>query len=272
MDERISIVTDEISRDLAEVRTFLDEHRLDAVELRCVGDGRVPDLSASDRATLRSWAAAADPVILGVSPGTFKCRHDDRAAIRRDLTETLPRAIDLARDLRAHFLVTFSFETLGEPLDPFAVEALREAADACAAVWLPLLVENEPGFGAQTGADLVRLLGEAGRENLFVNWDPLNSNELDGPRLAAALDAVFHHVGHVHVKNGVLGPGERFARCGPLADGDIDWPAHLAHLAALGYDGYLGVETHYEPCREGSAVVLAELRGMLARLREDEER
>ena len=82
---------------------------------------------------------------------------------------------------------------------------------------------------------------------------------------------MFDRVRHVHVKNGVLGPGERFARCGPLADGDIDWPAHLGHLIDLGYDGYLGIETHYEPCLDGSAVVLKELREMLAVIRKEDE-
>lgn len=269
MAEQISIVTDEISRDLAEVRSFLDEHGLDAVELRSIGDGRVPDLSAADRATLRAWASAADPRILTVSPGIFKGGHRDRRATDRDLLDVLPRAIDLATELGARYLVSFTFETLGEPLDPHALEALRAATARCAEAGLPLLVENEPGFGAQTGADLARLVGEVGSDDLFVNWDPLNSNELDEAGLIAGLDRVFPRVRHVHVKNGVLGPGERFARCGPLAEGDIDWPAHLRRLFALGYDGYLGVETHFEPCREGSAIVLGELREMLARIREE---
>lgn len=267
--ERISIVTDEISRDLAEVRSFLDAHDLHAVELRCVGDGRVPDLSAADLATLGTWARDADPRVLSVSPGVFKCGHRDRAAIDRDLEDVLPRALDLAGRLDARYLVAFSFETLGEPLDPHALEALRVAAAWCEEAGFPLLVENEPGYGAQTGADLARLLEDAGSANLFVNWDPLNSNELDAAGLTAGLDAIFSRVRHVHVKNGVLRPGERFARCGPLADGDIDWPAHLRRLLSLGYAGYLGVETHFEPFREGSEIVLRELRETLLAIRED---
>ena len=94
---------------------------------------------------------------------------------------------------------------------------------------------------------------------------------MDEPRLSAGLASVLPLVRHVHVKNGVLGPGERFARCGPLADGEIDWPAHLRLLYALGYEGYLGVETRYEPVREGAAVVLRELREMLATIRDEGE-
>ena len=57
---------------------------------------------------------------------------------------------------------------------------------------------------------------------------------------------------------------ESGSRCCSLEDGEIDWPAHLAALKDLGYDGYLCVETHYEPFRASSVVVLAELRAMLA--------
>ena len=45
MEEKISIVTDEVSQDLAICRRFLDDHDLDAIELRGVGGRRVPDLS-----------------------------------------------------------------------------------------------------------------------------------------------------------------------------------------------------------------------------------
>ena len=68
MNERISIVTDEISMDLRECEVFLEKHDLHAVELRCVGGERVPAISASDRARLRKWAWAGDPRIVAVSP------------------------------------------------------------------------------------------------------------------------------------------------------------------------------------------------------------
>jgi sugar phosphate isomerase/epimerase len=204
---------------------------------------------------------AEDPAILGVSPGTFKCDVDDRDETERHLREVFPRTIDLALELGAAFLVTFSFENPnGRPAGAGPLSALWSAAQSCAAAGLPLLLENEPGFLAGTGAETRALLDAVGHENLHANWDPLNGNEHDEPSLSAALRDLFPHVGHVHVKNGRLAPGERFARCGPLADGDIDWRAHLRLLRSLGYDGWLGVETHYEPFREGSEVVLKELR------------
>lgn len=262
--KKISIVTDEISQDLEECRTFLDDHDLHAVELRCIGNRRVPDVSDTDRRTLKAWARNRDPIILAVSPGLFKCRLEDRDEIRRHLEEVLPRSIDLAADLEARFLVTFAFENPDAlPADSVAVDALQAAAEACARAGLPLLLENEPGFLACSGGEIRDLLETVGHPNLHVNWDPLNSNELDEARLSKGLEAIHDRVRHVHVKNGRLRPGRLLAECCSLRDGEIDWVAHLRRLKALGYDGYLGVETHYLPFKENSVVVLAQLREML---------
>lgn len=265
MAERISIVTDEVSQDLGEVGAFLRAHEVHAVELRCVSGRRVPDVSATDLDTLRGWARDQEPRILGVSPGTFKCDVGDATEIRRQLDETFPRAIDLARELDASFLVSFGFHApQGGPPDAASLDAFREASTLCADASLPLLVENEPGFLAGSAEETRTLLDAVSHPNLFVNWDALNSNTFDAPRLEAGLGLLFDRVRHVHVKNGHLPPGELLARCGPLLEGAIDWAAHLAALRRLGYDGYLGVETHFEPVMEGSATVLAELRAMLA--------
>ena len=263
MTERLSIVTDEISQDLGEVREFLDEHRVGAVELRTISGRRVPVVTREDFDTLRAWARDRETEVLAVSPGLFKCRHDDHDELDRHLNDVLPRSIDLALDLGAELLISFTCEMSGEYVDPHAVSALMSAADACGAAELLLLVENEPGHWACTGRDLADMVRAAKSiRDLHVNWDPTNGNQFSEPELSDALRLVFPHVRHVHVKNGRLAPGERFARCGPLREGEIDWTAHLRLLKELGYEGYLGVETHFEPFREGSEIVLRELREM----------
>ena len=110
---------------------------------------------------------------------------------------------------------------------------------------------------------LQALLDAVGHDNLFVNWDPANAGDLGTAALADGLKAIFPCVRHVHVKNGVRRPGERFPKYGPLSAGDIEWPAHLALLADLGYEAYFGIETHYEPLIESSRAVLHELRTMI---------
>ena len=266
MEEMISIVTDEVSQDLVVCREFLAAGGIRAIELRCVSGRRVPDLSRGDRATLCAWALDRNPQVLGVSPGLFKCDLDDRATATRHLTEVLPKSIDLARDLKAQSLVAFTFESLDRrPATPFAIDCLAAAAEACAEAGLPLLIENEPGFLASTGAEVRALLDAVDHGNLHVNWDPANAGDLSTLALDSGLREIIDRVRHVHVKNGVCSPGQRFPKYGPLSAGDIDWPAHLALLAELGYEGYLGIETHYEPLIEGSRVNLDELRTMIGR-------
>ena len=263
MPEPISIVTDEISQDLGVCREFLDTHDLHAVELRCVGGQRVPDLAPADRAELVRWARHGDPQVLSVSPGLFKCDRDDRETARHHLDDVLPRSLDLARDLGARFLVAFTFENpTGRPLDEAATGMFRAAVDQCRAAGLGLLIENEPGYLASTPDQILALVHAVDRPDLAVNWDPLNSNVFETEALNVGLERIFPHVRHVHVKNGQLAPGELLARCCPLRDGAIDWAAHLAKLRALGYEGHLGVETHFEPYAENSVIVLGELRAL----------
>lgn len=265
MNERISIVTDEISQDLSVVAEFLSEHDLHAVELRCISDCRLPELSAADREVLARWARDGDPALVALSPGLFKCEVDDHAAIRGQLGELLPRSLELACDLGVENLICFGFRAPGRSGFPgHALEALAQAAERCAEVGLPLLVENEPGFLASTAGCTVELLERAGHPNLFANWDPLNGNEFGAADLEVACERLSPWLRNVHVKNGLLPPGELFARCGPLGDGAIDWGGHLRQLQAIGYDGWFAVETHFEPVRENSAEAVAELRAMLA--------
>jgi sugar phosphate isomerase/epimerase len=261
---RISIVSDEISRDLGRVRSFLDRHQLHTIELRCVGETRVPDLAPGDRQTLRAWARNRDPAVLAVSPGLFKIPRGDRQEGQRHLQELLPRSLELALELEASFLVTFSFEDLaGLGADPLAVELLGAAAESCHTAGLSLLLENEPGYVACSGAQVRQLLERVAHPNLHVNWDPANSDDLSTAALASSLREIRPWLAHVHVKNGKRHGGERFPTYCALREGEIDWLAHLRLLRELGYDGHLGVETHHEPLEESSATVVRELRELL---------
>ncbi|MFH0945024.1 MAG: sugar phosphate isomerase/epimerase family protein [Planctomycetota bacterium] len=265
MTEKISIVTDEISRDLADCETFLEEHGLHAVELRCISGKRVPEVEPRDRERLLDWSRRGDPVIVAVSPGLFKCRVDDHAEIKRHLEEVLPDTLDLALELNAENLISFTLQASREGGFPkHALEALNRAAEACAEANISLLLENEPGYLGETAAGTVELIRRVGHQNLFLNWDPTNGNEFKTPALDVAAGVIAPYLRNVHVKNGILAPGEIFARCCSLKAGAIDWTAHLESLKALGYEGYFALETHYLPAREGSVEILGELRQMLA--------
>jgi sugar phosphate isomerase/epimerase len=268
----LSIVTDEISQDLDECGVFLARHALDSIEVRCVAGARVPDLTDADRGRIAWWVRDEGIEVVCVSPGTFKGDVADKSRLERERDDVLPRAIELAVEWNAPFVVTFGFENpSGAAAPPHAIDALRAAADRCADAGRTLLIENEPGFLAGTAAETRALVDAVAHPDCAVNWDPCNGNEYEPAQLGAAVEALGATVRHVHVKNGRLTAGQRFPRYGSLADGDIDWLGHLRQLRAAGYSGHLGIETHFEPLIEGSATLVSELRAMLSILESDSE-
>jgi sugar phosphate isomerase/epimerase len=246
----------------------LRHHRLDTIELRMVRGQRVPVLDPGDRDTLQRWVRDEGIRVRCVSPGLFKGELADSTRTQRELSDTLPRSLELANALQAPFVIAFGFENpTPEPLTPRVADTLRQASEACERHDATLLLENEPGFFAQTAEDLLAIVRAVDHPAFGLNWDPLNSNHFAPRELEVGLRAVFPWVRHVHVKNGKLEPGQRFPRYGPLSAGDLDWPAHLRTLQQLDYQGCLGIETHFEPLAENSARLVSELRTHLAALR-----
>lgn len=262
MTERISIVSDEISQDLETVARFLDEFHLRALEIRTIGGKRVPDIDAQVWEDLKRHVRIDGWEILAMSPGTFKGHYSDRSRLESELDETLPRTAELANQIGTQYMITFGFTAdRGDEVPGHALDALRRAADLCAQSDLLLLLENEPGSLADTGERTRELLDSVDHPNLFANWDPCNSGLFDDPEsLARGARALVPYIRHVHVKDGVPSPGSVFPRYGPISSGHLGWGRHLEELKAMGYHGYLGVETHYEPLYEGSATLLSELR------------
>ncbi len=54
---------------------------------------------------------------------------------------------------------------------------------------------------------------------------------------------------------------------GPIRTGELGWKEHLIELKNMGYEGYLGVETHYEPLYDSSVELLGELRELVEMVR-----
>jgi L-ribulose-5-phosphate 3-epimerase len=263
--ERISIVTDEIAQDLDTVSQFLREHDMRMVEIRTVGGKRIPDIDRRIWEDVKKRCMQEGWRILALSPGTFKGHHSDRERARRELNETLPETMSRANEVKAKYIITFGFMGEADEAPPGHVaEYLREAAELCREGGVALLLENEPGSYADTGERTRRLLDMVNHPNIFANWDPCNSNIFDDPgKLAESARALGSFIKHVHVKDGAPVAGSLFARYGPISSGRLGWGEHLRALKDMGYRGWFGVETHYEPLYESSSVLLSEFRSLL---------
>jgi sugar phosphate isomerase/epimerase len=108
------------------------------------------------------------------------------------------------------------------------VGCLQELADAAAADGIRLAAELHDWNLMDTVDNALRLIGRIDRPNAGLIFHP----SLLAPDPLPGLRRLAPHVFHVHCTN----PG------GTLASGSIDYPALIAALHAIGYDGWLSVE------------------------------
>lgn len=264
--DKISIVTDEISQDLREISSFLERNNIRAVEIRTVGGERVPNIDKRIWEEIKTRARSEGWRVLGLSPGIFKGDYSDKVRIERELDEILPDTIDQAIEIGAEFIIAFGFmapRDVGVP--GYIIEALERASGLCGAAGLKLLIENEPGSFADTGERTRKLIDMFALPNLYVNWDPCNAGIFDNPdKLAHSARSLGEKIKNVHVKDGVPSAnGSIYPAYSLISRGHVGWKKHLEALKEMKYDGWFGIETHFEPLIENSTELLSELRGLL---------
>jgi sugar phosphate isomerase/epimerase len=155
-----------------------------------------------------------------------------------------------------------------DPLYLQVLEVTRELCDHCAGNDQALHLET----GQETADDLLQFLGDVGRTNLFINFDPANMILYGTGEPIAALRKVGSYVRSVHCKDAkwAARPGEEWGQEVPLGEGDVGMEAFLRTLAEIGYVGPLTIEREIpqEPQRQkeeiGHAVrLLTELKARL---------
>ncbi len=268
-EEKLSIVTDEISQDFEVVAKFLKEFDIRAIEIRTAGGERVPRIEERIWEDIKMRARNEGWKIIALSPGIFKGDYRDEERIGSELEIGLSDTIGRAIDIGAEYIVTFGFMYDREHPDmeapDYIVGALKHAAELCHSADIKLLLENEPGSFANTGERTKKILERIGQPNMFANWDPCNSNVFDASgKLASSATVLGDMIRHVHVKDACPIPDELFPKYGPISQGHVGWRDHLLALKEIGFDGYFGIETHFEPLYESSAILVNEFRMLLS--------
>jgi L-ribulose-5-phosphate 3-epimerase len=122
---------------------------------------------------------------------------------------------------------------------PNLVAAVEEVAAACAEVNVKLALET----GQETAGRLLEFIGDVGRDNVGVSFDPANFLLYDMQEPLEALDVLRERILTVHLKDGRR-PTEK-GRLGqelPLGEGDVNIPAFLRRLRQTGYTGPFTIE------------------------------
>ena len=252
-----ALLTDAVTGDAARAVRLTLFWGLEAVALRTVGGGRVPNVA---EAPLRRRLDEADLPVAALDPGLFEGAAGSRAVWLNDLaalTDLAPFARRVGCDL----------VRLGALADPdgwdaeASAEALRQAGERAQGLGLRLAVRNEAGTAVATGAALAGLLGAVGHPAVGADWRPadaLQGGEEPAEGLAAllALGAPFC----VGVRDGE--PGAEWDEA-VVGEGAVGWGAQLAALVEAGADGPLILDAAPHPARSTGLASATALVGAL---------
>ena len=252
--DSITIISDEVSQDLAVLTAFLREFKLGGIELRSFNGRAFKDLTPGDLAEISAAAQAGGWRIFGCATPVFKCQLDDTAAIASH-REIFKRSLDVARGLNAGLLRVFTFLRTPNPTDPAkqqrVIEHLAGLVELAQGSGIRIGVENEHSCLAATADETLAILAPLPADRVGVIWDPCNVLYVPGatPATPADLTRLAPRLLHVHVKDAVrrptMVPGDLIASGTPVGIGDVDWRGHLRALRAIGYRGLLSLETHW---------------------------
>ena len=259
----IAVVTDEVADTLGDALALAAAWGITRVELREGARGRFPGFTPAEVALL-DGARRDGVAITAASPGLFKGAVSDAARRADELTERLPRSLDLAVRLGIPVLIVFGFERVAgetEALRPHVVDALRAAAEAAAQAGLVVAVENEPAFWADTPDECAALVEAVGHPALRLNWDPANLHWGGVVPTHEGLRTVLPHLAGLHVKD--YYPPDPGAPWRALGEGVTPWPDLLRWVAAEADLPHITLETHTLPKADASRRSLDRLRAWL---------
>ena len=113
------------------------------------------------------------------------------------------------------------------------------------------MLENEPGWWADTGENTAKIARDVNSNNLKINWDPGNAFSAGEQPYPRGYNFVKEHIVNMHVKRAFRDEkgGMRYLETG---DRSVDWKGQIQALAADNYTGYIDIETHLEPKIEES--------------------
>ena len=247
---KVSIISDEISRDPVSAAELAAEWGLKHLELRSHYGTRAPrGMTAGQIEQVAKAAGSFGLDVPSVSPGLFKLELDD-PEIASHRGELRAQCFDMCEILGAKTMVVFPHvrpEGVAEDEWPDeVVEDLRQTADLAADHGISIALETEkPCYGA-TGQSMARLIDEIDRPNCGANWDPQNHYSFNGEDFRPGYEALGDRIIHVHVKDATIDDDGQRKTVAP-GEGAVDWPGQIEALVADGYDGLMVIETHFAP-------------------------
>ena len=238
---RIVLPTCEVSMDPETAIEIGRSWGVQHFELKTLWENRrIPAISDAQLAHLKRCAENYGIDYVTLSPGLFIATEAREELAAKEVTEKLPRTIEMAHELGAQYMIVFSFKKTEGVSENFAIDQLGKAVDMAKGSGLTLVIEPLVGNYCDSGQALARVVRGVDDPILRVNWDPGNVARAGYDPYPDEYRAVKGLVSYVHLKNHTA-EGPNWA---VFDDGDIDLKANLDELTDDGYEGYVAIETH----------------------------
>jgi sugar phosphate isomerase/epimerase len=247
-----AIVTDEIDPNVAKAMKLGFTWGIKKYELRCIGPNRIPAISDSDISQLKQLKEEYDITYTALSPGILKLPLRREEELRVEITDTLPRTIELAHTLDAGMIIVFGFQReVGEPDTNFEriIDLFGKIETYAADAGLTIAVENEPGFWFDTGRHTADLLAKIHSPRIRANWDPANAIGTGEKPYPDGYEALRSYIANVHAKDT---DSHALERCVAIGEGLVDWKGQINALVEDRIVSHITIETHVLPLIEKS--------------------
>ncbi len=266
---KLGVITDGISRDLAEAIGVMNEYELEYAELQYIDDKEVGDLSVSQMRRTRQLLEAHDKSVSCISrhlfAGMIVGNTKPGSPVHRMHMDALERCIEMAKDLKcplvrimtgkkeailwgsggaekwnvAHGAWDAQLELIGP-----AVEVARDAD-------MQLVVETGNGTMVNSCYTARRLIDDLdAKDTLRVLWDPANNCWAHEEAYPAGYKELRSgYIGHIHIKDVLVDTPRAHLEVKALGEGQLAPQFHpmAQALRADAYDGVISLESVYRP-------------------------
>jgi len=246
---RLAIVSDEISKDIRKAVEYGMEWGITDYEIRTLTTGRVPYVANDEINLVKEVVKEYDLNISAISPGLFKISLLDEEQLKLQIEENIYESFRLADRLGIRNVIIFGFKRYAkEPQSDYiqVVHILGRMASLAEKYGFQLLLENEPGFWADSGVNTAKILDDIDSNNLKANWDPANAAAAGEIPYPYGYLAIRKHIRSIHVKD------YRRSSNGEhnyvvVGDGVVDWQGQFRAIMHGVYINYITIETHCKP-------------------------
>ncbi len=248
---KTGIISDEVSQDLAVAAKLASQYRLDALEIRSVGERNLFQMDRQDFARIKEVTGAHNLAICGISSPLFKCSLDSSTEYHQHL-EGLKRCVEAANLWQTDIIRAFTFwqqegvelKAIGEKFQK-AIEIARDGG-------VTLVIESEPSVNTRNTKQLVEFLQLLRSPHVAALWDP--GNEIADPKAPPPYPDGYAllkpYIRHVHIKDIKAKPTGAFYEPALMSRGDVDFHGVFRQLRQDDYQGYVSVETHFRIQKE----------------------